>query len=146
VILLEDVEGLGKAGEAKDVAPGYARNYLFPRKVAAEATSGQLKQLQEKRAREERQQQKKMSDAASLATRLSAIPLVFKVKVGEQHRLYGSVSAKDIADALQFQSKMTIDRHWVQLDEPIRAVGTFDVGLRLAQNIHGTVKVTVEPE
>jgi len=146
VILLQDVEGLGKAGEAKDVAPGYARNFLFPRKVATEANSGQLKQLQETQSRKEKQQQKRMSDAAGLAERLSAIPLTFKVRVGEQHRLYGSVTAKDIADALQFQAKTEIDRHWVQLEEPIRSVGTFDVPLRLGQNVHGTIKVTVQPE
>ncbi len=146
VILLQDVEGLGKKGDAKDVAPGYARNYLLPRKVAIEATSAQLKQVQEQQSRVQKQQQKQLSDITALAQRLSAVPLTFRVKVGEQHRLYGSISAKDIADALQGQSSTTVDRHWIQLEEPIRAVGTYDVALRLAPTVHGTVKVTVEPE
>ena len=146
VVLVHDVPGLGKAGESKDVAPGYARNFLLPRKVAVEATSSQLKLMQDKKTREERQQQKKVSDATSIADRLSAIPLTFKVKVGEQHRLYGSISAKEIAEALQWQAKITVDRRWVQLEEPIRAVGDYDVSLRIAANVNGVVKVSVQPE
>ena len=146
VILLEDVDGLGKAGETKDVAPGYARNFLLPRKVAAEASTALLKQLQDKKDRDERQQEKKLGDASKLVERLAAIPLHFKVKVGEQHRLFGSVTAKDIAEALQAQSQTEIDRRWIQLEDPIRAIGTYEVGLRVAQKAQGTLKVTVEPE
>ena len=114
--------------------------------TVVEATSSQLKLMQDKKTREERQQQKKVSDATSIADRLSAIPLTFKVKVGEQHRLYGSISAKEIAEALQWQAKITVDRRWVQLEEPIRAVGDYDVPLRIAANVNGVVKVSVQPE
>jgi len=145
VILSKDVQGTGKAGEVKDVADGYARNYLIPRKLAIPATGGALKNVEQKKAAEEKKAATEEAAARALADRLTSAPVVLTAKVGDQGRLYGSITNGDIADQLSAQLRQPIDRRKIELDEPIRQLGTFEVTIRLHRAVSATVKVDVQP-
>ena len=145
VILLEDVVSLGKMGDAVEVRHGYARNYLFPRKLAVQATSRNIKsqehQLQALRKRVE----KSRTDAQSVAERLSKISLTLTRKAGETGRLFGSVTNMDIGEALAAEG-MEIDRRDILLEENIKELGEFEVSIKLHQDVSATVKVEVVGE
>jgi len=145
VILKQDVEKLGKTGDIVKVAPGYGRNYLIPRKFAVVATPGNIKAVEiEKLALAKRDQREK--DAASLlAQEMVKITISVKRKTGEEGVLYGSVTALDIADFLATR-KIEIDKRKIQLDEPIKAIGEFQVPIRLHREVTVPIKVVVEPE
>jgi large subunit ribosomal protein L9 len=143
VILLQDVPGLGKPGDVKEVANGYARNYLLPHQLVTAATPGELANLQQRVVAAQRRVEKQRQDHESLATRLAAAALMFAVRVGRGDRLYGSVTSQDIANALEQQEHITIDRRTILLREPIRALGTFEVPVRIAPKIEPKVKVTL---
>ena len=145
VILSKDVQGTGKAGEVKDVADGYARNYLIPRKLAIPATGGALKNVEQKKASEQKKVAAEEAAARALADRLTNAPVVVTAKVGDQGRLYGSITSADIADQLSAQLKQPIDKRKIELDEPIRQLGTFEVTIRLHRAVSATVKVDVQP-
>ena len=145
VILSKDVQGTGKAGEVKDVADGYARNYLIPRKLAIPATGGALKNVEQKKASEQKKAAAEEAAARSLADRLTNSPVVVTAKVGDQGRLYGSITSGDIADQLSAQLRQPIDKRKIDLDEPIRQLGTFEVTIRLHRAVTATVKVDVQP-
>ena len=145
VILSKDVQGTGKAGEVKDVADGYARNYLIPRKLAIPATGGALKSVEQKKAAEEKKAASEEATARALADRLTSAPVVLTAKVGDQGRLYGSITNGDIADQLSAQLGQPIDRRKIELDEPIRQLGTFEVTIRLHRAVSAAVKVDVQP-
>jgi large subunit ribosomal protein L9 len=145
VILSKDVQGTGKAGEVKDVADGYARNYLIPRKLAIPATGGALKNVEQKKAAEEKKAATEEAAARALADRLTSAPVVLTAKVGDQGRLYGSITNGDIADQLSAQLGQPIDRRKIELDEPIRQLGTFEVTIRLHRAVSASVKVDVQP-
>ena len=145
VILSKDVQGTGKAGEVKDVADGYARNYLIPRKLAIPATGGALKNVEQKKAAEEKKAATEEAAARALADRLTSAPVVLTAKVGDQGRLYGLITNGDIADQLSAQLRQPIDRRKIELDEPIRQLGTFEVTIRLHRAVSATVKVDVQP-
>jgi large subunit ribosomal protein L9 len=145
VILSKDVQGTGKAGEVKDVADGYARNYLIPRKLAIPASGGALKNVEQKRAAEEKKAATEESAARALAERLTSAPVVLTAKVGDQGRLYGSITSADIADQLSAHLGQPIDKRKIELDEPIRQLGTFDVTIRLHRAVNAAVKVDVQP-
>ena len=145
VILSKDVQGTGKAGEVKDVADGYARNYLIPRKLAIPATGGALKNVEQKKAAEEKKAATEEAAARALADRLTSAPVVLTAKVGDQGRLYGSITNGDIADQLSAQLGQPIDRRKIELDEPIRQLGTFEVTIRLHRAVSATVTVDVQP-
>jgi large subunit ribosomal protein L9 len=146
VLLTENVPNLGQAGESKEVADGYARNFLIPRGLATIATEGALKRVAADKQIAQRRQAKVQAQTSNLATTLSSTQLVFKAKVGEQHRLYGSITAGDIADALSRKVGQAIDKRHVELEEPIRHLGTFKVPVRVASKVVPAVTVVVEPE
>ncbi|MDQ3855943.1 MAG: 50S ribosomal protein L9 [Chloroflexota bacterium] len=146
VVLLEEVQGLGAAGTVKDVADGYARNFLLPRKLAAPATPAALKQVEQLKAAEERRQAKADAQAAGIASRLDGQEVMFRVRVGEGGRLYGSVTNVDIAEVLTRQTGEEIDRRRIILDEPIHSIGTYEVPVRLSASHIPTVRVIVEAE
>ncbi len=145
VILRETLANLGQAGDVVDVKPGYGRNYLIPQGKAVLATVGNIRRIEhEKRVALARQAKIKAS-ASDLAARLAAIELTIARKVGEQDKLYGSVTSLDIAEALAAQN-LEIDRRQIQLDEPIRTLGTFEVPVRLHAEVTQPLKVNVVAE
>jgi large subunit ribosomal protein L9 len=141
VILLQEVQGLGVPGDIKTVADGYARNYLMPRQLVTPATPSALANLQDHIAAEQRRQAKLRSDLEALTERLNAVTLKFAVRVGAQNRLYGSVTNQNIADALREQENILLDRRTIALSEPLRALGTFKVSIRLGQGFEPQVTV-----
>jgi large subunit ribosomal protein L9 len=143
VILLHDVPGLGKPGDVKDVADGYARNYLLPRQLVTAATKSQLATLHERVASAQRRAEQQRQVDEGLAGRLRNVTLTFAVRVGQGDRLYGSVTSQNIADALLEQEDVTIDRRLIQLRDPIRQLGDFDIGIRVARGIEPKIKVRV---
>ena len=145
VILSKDVQGTGKAGEVKDVADGYARNYLIPRKLAIPATGGALKNVEQRKAAEQKRVAGEEAAARALADRLTSAPVVLTAKVGDQGRLYGSITSGDIADQLSAQLGQPIDKRKIELDEPIRQLGTFEVTIRLHRAVSAAVTVDVQP-
>ena len=146
VILLQDVEGLGKVGELKDVANGYARNFLFPKKMAAGATPQLLANYKQRIAAEQRKIEKKTEQNRQQADRLSQISLTFKARVGGQGRLYGSITSQDIAAGLRESEGIAIDRRMIDLPDPIRALGTYHVPVKLAQKLAPQITVNVVDE
>jgi large subunit ribosomal protein L9 len=145
VILSKDVPGTGQAGEVKDVADGYARNYLIPRKLAIPATGGALKNVEARKASEQKKAAAEEAAARALAERLTSAPVVLTAKVGDQGRLYGSITNSDIADQLSAHLGQPIDKRRIELNEPIRQLGTFEVTIRLHRAVSAAVKVDVQP-
>ncbi|MFO7296507.1 MAG: 50S ribosomal protein L9, partial [Clostridia bacterium] len=121
VILLQDVKGQGKQGDVVNVSDGYARNYLFPKKLAIEATEQNLKALKEKKQAEIRRKEQELSEAQKLANALSGLTVVIKARSGSEGKLFGSVTNKEIADELKKQHGMDIDRKKIVLPEPIKS-------------------------
>ena len=145
VILREDVKTLGKAGEMVRVKPGYARNYLLPHGLAFEATEGNKKRIAaETRARGVRDAAEK-TEAETAAARLSAVTLTIAGKAGEEGKLFGSVTAQDVADALG-RAGHAIDRRRIELDHPIKSLGDHVVRVRLHSEVHAEVRVSVVAE
>ena len=145
VILKREVSGLGRPGEVKDVADGYAQNFLLPKGLAIEATAGEMKHLARERQAEKLKKDRAHSDAEELAERLAAITLVFRLKAGEQGKTFGSVTNKDIAEALKREHKVDIDRAKILLLDPVRTLGTHGVEIRLLPDVRAKVTVAVEP-
>jgi len=146
VILLQDVEGLGKAGDLKDVANGYARNFLLPRRLAAGATPALIANHQQRIAAEQRRLEKQVEVNRQQAERLSQVSLTFKARVGRQGRLYGSITSQDIAAGLRESEGITIDRRLIDLPNPIRTIGTFEVPIKIGQKLEPKIKVNVVDE
>jgi len=145
VILREDVKSLGKAGELVRVKPGYARNFLLPRGLAFEATEGNKKRIAaETRARGARDQAER-AEAERFAATLGAAALTLKGKAGEEGKLFGSITAQDIADALAVQGHQ-VDRRRIELEHPIKTVGHHTVAVRLHSEVHAEVRVSVVAE
>lgn len=145
VILKREVAGLGRPGDVKDVADGYAQNFLLPRGLAIEATAGEMKVLARARDAKRAKQDRAHADAEELAKRLSETTLVFKLKAGEQGKTFGSVTSKDIAEALQREQKVDVDRTKVHLPEPLKALGVHQVEIRLLTDVRANVTVAIEP-
>ena len=143
VILLQEVPGLGKPGDVKEVANGYARNYLLPQHMVTAATPGELANLQQRVVSAQRRTEKQRQEHESLATKLAAVTLTFAVRVGRGDRLYGSVTSQDIANALEEQEHLSVDRRTIQLRDPLRTLGTFEVPVRIAPKVEPKVKVTL---
>src|SRR5438128_7883297 len=146
VILLQDVEGLGKAGDLKEVSNGYARNYLLPRQFAAGATPSLVANRKQRIAAEQRKLEKQSEQKRQQAERLGQISLTFKARVGRGGRLYGSITSQDIAAGLRDAEGIVIDRRMIDLPEPIRTVGTFTVTVKLAQKMAPKITVNVVDE
>ncbi|HEY3939076.1 MAG TPA: 50S ribosomal protein L9 [Bryobacteraceae bacterium] len=145
VILREDVEKVGARGALVKVADGYARNFLLPKRLAVLATGSNKKIVEQEREAHVRREAKLQTESQDLAKLIENVTLTFRQKVGENNHLFGSVTAKDIADALEAQ-KFQVERRKIQLDEPIRTVGEHQVTLRLHRDVTTQIKVIVEPE
>ncbi len=145
VIFLQDVKGKGKKGEVKNVSEGYARNYLLPNKLAAEANAGNLKTLEVKKQGEEKRAQQKLDEAKEFKDELEKITVEIKAKSGEGGRLFGAVTSKQIAETLK-KMKKKVDKRKIELDEPIRSLGYTNVPIKLHQDVSATIKVHVVEE
>lgn len=146
VILIEDAKKLGKKGEIVNVAEGYARNYLIPKGVVVEATEANLRNLSHQQAVKQDRVRKEEQEARELAERLSALTVVIRAKTGEAGRLFGSVTAQDIAEAITTATGVELDKRRVELDEPLKALGDYEIAVKLYQGVTAkvTVKVTAE--
>jgi large subunit ribosomal protein L9 len=145
VILKQDVDKLGKAGDVVRVATGYGRNYLIPKKIAVEATPGNLKVTDIERLAAARRDQRDKEGAALLAKEIVKLQITIRKKVGEGGILYGSVTALDIADSLAAH-KIEVDKRKIQLDEPIKSIGDYQVPIRLHREVTVPVRIAVEEE
>jgi large subunit ribosomal protein L9 len=145
-ILLQDVEDLGSRGDAVEVSPGYLRNYLLPRKLAQPATKGALEEAQRRREAEERAEREQAERAQQTAALLSKTVLTIHHRAGEDGRLFGSVTAKEIADGIRDARGLKIDRRKVQLEEPIHETGTYMVEVEVVAGVSASVKTIVAEE
>ncbi len=145
VILRKDSEKLGHVSEVVSVKDGYARNYLIPRGIAYEATDGSLRQLEEEKKQQARRTDKEHTQAETLAANLEKISITIKMKVGEEEKLFGSVTAQMIADAL-IEKEIAIDKRQIQLEEPLKALGIYDVPVKLSGGVTGKIKVWIVRE
>ncbi len=144
ILLLKDVKRLGKAGEVRRVADGYARNYLIPRGLAVVASEGARRRTEVQRSIEMQREDRVRTDSEALAERLTEITLSFQVKASEKGRLYGSVTSADIAEQIEKLTGHPVDKRKVELDEPIRLLGTHRVPIRLVSGVVPEVTVLVE--
>ncbi len=145
IILKSDVEGLGNLGEIVTVKPGYARNYLIPKGFAIEATEGNLRQFETEKEAWKKKQERLREEHEKLKAAIEGVSLTFTRRAGEDEKLFGSVTSMDIAAALR-EKGFHIDKRSIQLDEPIKTLGEFDIGVKLAKDIVATVKVQVAKE
>lgn len=144
VLLLKEVKGLGKPGDVKEVAGGYASNYLFPNKLAEPATEGSVKVAEQTKAAETRKVEKKANEAKNFAAKFDGQSVVLKARSGEGDRLYGSITAQDVADALSKSTGLPVDKRVIDLEHPIKALGRHEVKLRFGGGHAATITVIVE--
>jgi large subunit ribosomal protein L9 len=144
VILKEHVESLGRRGEIVKVADGYARNFLFPRKLALAVTAENKKQIERERAKAEARDAEELTIAQALAARLEAVEVAIARRVGENETLYGSVTSADVAEALAARS-LTVDRRRIHLPDPLKTLGDHAVPVKLHRDVTAQVKVKVVP-
>ena len=145
VILTGDVDTLGKSGEMKVVADGYARNFLIPKALAVPAEGGAYRAWQHDIASREDKRRREREEAEIYATRIASTTLTMGVKVGDGGKLYGSITSKDIADALGRRG-IVIDRHKVDLEEPLKSLGTYKVAVKVFSGMSPEVTIIVEPK
>ncbi len=143
VILLQDVENLGRTGEVREVSAGYARNYLLRQSLVVEATPSQLKRVEALQARGRKEEERRRREAMSLAEKLGALTVTMPVRVGEGGRLFGTVTTADVAAALKAQHGHEVDRRHVEIAEAIRAVGPHEATVRLEAQVQATLKLDV---
>jgi large subunit ribosomal protein L9 len=145
VLLLRDHDKLGKAGDVKNVADGYARNYLLPRGLAVLASPGALKQAETIRKAAEKRRAQMYAEAQAVASQLTGTTLTFHALAGETGKLYGSITTHDIVEAIQREKGLEVDKRKVELREPLRTLGTHAVPIRLAADLAPEVTVVIEP-
>jgi|SRR5271165_5022796 len=145
IILQEDVEKLGNRGELVEVAEGYARNFLLPRKLALEATSGNMKRLEKMRAAFAKKEATEKDSATTLAGLLASVSLEFARKSGENDQLFGSVTSGDIAEALEAKG-YNIDKRKIVLADPIKLVGEYEVPAKLYRDVTASIKIVVRKD
>jgi len=143
VILKQDIKKVGKIGEVVEVSDGFARNFLIPQGKAVIFTPGSLKQIEYLQKKEMNKREKELKEAKSLAEKLEQISLEIKVKAGEKEKLFGSVTAKDIAEILAQEYNLEIDRKKIDLEEPLKKLGVYEVSLNLYKGIVGKIKVNL---
>ncbi len=146
VVLLKEVPGLGEMGQVKEVADGYGRNYLVPKRLAELATPASLAKVEQLKAKEARLRAKVEADLKELGQLLEGMEIKLKAKAGAEGKLFGSVSSADIAEELTRQAGQEIDKRRVVLEDPLRHVGTYPVTVRLGPEVTPTINVVVEPE
>jgi large subunit ribosomal protein L9 len=142
VILRQAIEKLGHPGDVVKVSPGYARNYLLPRGFAYEATPGNKKRIAQEKERLDQAEEQRRSSAQELAGRLESVSLTFSARVGDEGKLFGSVTSTDIAHQLEAQG-FHVEKRQIELHEPIRALGVYRVPIRLHADVHPEIKVWV---
>ena len=145
IILQEDIEKLGNRGQVVEVAEGYARNFLLPRKLALEASPGNMKRLEKMRAAFAKKAAVEIADAQKLAELLAGVSLEISRKSGDNDQLFGSVTSADISDSLAAKG-YTIDKRKIQLTEPIKSIGHFDIPVKLHREVTATLKLAVKKE
>lgn len=146
VILRQDVKALGKKGETKEVSDGYARNFLFPHGLAVEASAVNMKQLEQQKKVEKARKDREEAEARQLAENINGLQVTLAVKAGEGGRLFGSVTAKDVADAIKRYSGLEIDKRKIELDEGIKNLGTYPVSIHVHPGISAEVQLRVVEE
>ncbi len=142
VILLRDYENLGTSGEQIDVKDGYARNYLIPQGIALKATKTNIKQFEELAQLQEQRKNKALKGSKQMAEKLQALSITIPVKVGEEDRVFGSVTSQDVAQQLQ-EKGYDIDKRQIQLEEPIKALGIYEIPIKLHPEVITAVKLWV---
>lgn len=145
IILRQNHEKLGAIGEVVSVKDGYARNYLIPRGIAYEATRGSLQQLEEEKKTATRRSDREKKNAEALAAEVEKISLTIKMKVGEDDKLFGSVTSQQIAELLAAKN-ITLDKRSIELEEPLKALGTFEVPVKLSAGVSSKIKVWIVRE
>lgn len=143
VILMKDVKGLGKAGDLVNAKDGYARNFLLPKGLAVEATPANLKKWEEEKKAEAQRKEEEYQEALELKKKIDAITVELKAKAGEGGRLFGSITSKDIADALKAQHKIDIDRRKIEMKDNIKSLGTTQVDVRVYAELVGKLNVKI---
>ncbi len=146
VIFLQDVKGTAKKGQVLDVADGHARNYLIPRKLAVEANAANLNELKKKEKSQEIRNQRLKEEAQAAAVKLHSCVVKIPMRSGDQGRLFGSVTSKEIAEALGEQFGITVEKNRIELAEPIKNYGTYAVKCRLGFEVIGTINLVVAPK
>ena len=146
VILIQDVKDIGKSGEVVNVADGHARNFLFPRHLAQEATEGALKHVEQRIKTEKVKAAKLKAAAEELAQKLGGAKISVKAKAGTEGRLYGAVTSKEIADAVQAQTGLEVEKRKFDLGEPIKQLGTLEIHAKINPEVTATLHVTVVAE
>lgn len=143
VILSQDIKGTGKKGDVLNVSDGYARNFLFPRNLAVEATAGNLNAVQQKKQAEAHRKAVNEQAAHDIAERVKDMTVEIRVKAGKDGKLFGSVTGKEISDALLAQHFIEVDRRKIEMDDALKATGTHEVKLKLFAGISATLKVNI---
>lgn len=143
VVLIQDVKNLGKAGDIKEVADGYARNFLIPKGLAAEATSAKAKEVEEKKKSLENQKKKELAQAESQKAKIDGKMVEIKVKTGENDRLFGAVTPKEIAEAIAKNLGVSVDKKKIEIEEPIKQLGDYEVKIKLYSGVQASLKVKV---
>lgn len=146
VILKQDVQGTGKAGDIVKVNDGFARNMLIPRGLAVEATDGNVRSLEKQKALQEKKNAEAKANAERISENLKNKKVIIKAKAGEGGRLFGAITSKDIADAIKEQLGLTYDKKKIELDSPIKTLGTYSVDIKIYPEVKGTLAVEVEGE
>lgn len=146
VIFLKDVKGQGKKGEVKEVSEGYAGNFLFKQGLAAPASEGNVKTLQNQKAAELKRKEKEKADAQELGERLKETVLEMRHKAGEGGRLFGSITTKQIAEELEKKTKIAIDKRKMMMEDPIKGLGSFTIPIKLHPEVTTTLRVQVVEE
>ena len=144
VILLQDVTDMAKAGEVKEVADGYGRNFLLPKKLAVLASPSALKGVEAQHQADTQRQVSSEAQAEAVAERLEGLSITLKARVGAQGRLYGSITAADIAQEIQKLTGQEVDRRRIELEEPLRQLGSYEVTIRLSREVTPKIRVVVE--
>ena len=145
VVLLKDVKNVGKRDDILTVSDGYARNFLFPQKLAAEATPGALKEIQRKRAAQDAREAEQLAEAKNKAAALKNKVITLEVKCGSQGRLYGSVTSAEVAEALEKQHGITVDKRKIDIGDPIRETGVRTISVWLYSGVTTEMKLDVVP-
>ncbi len=145
VILRKNFEQLGKVGDITNVKDGYARNFLIPKGIVLKATDGAIRSLENEKKQKENKNSRLLLTSQTIADKLKKTIVIIKVKVGEEDKLFGSVTASDIAENLMTQ-KIEIDKKLIELDEPIKSLGTHNVSVKLHNEVKGNIKVVVNKE
>lgn len=143
VILKEDIKGVGKKDEIINASDGYARNFLFPKKLAVIADTDNLKKLQEKKASISHKKELEKEQAKEIAKQLEKITLTISVKTGENGKIFGSITSKEISEQLKEQQKVEIDKKKINLTEPIKVLGNFSVDIKLFEGVNAKLKINV---